>query len=61
MYYKIMVPLDGSELAECVLPHVEAFILQWRVRTIVFVRVLRKRMSMPIDLDDDAESGPVAG
>ena len=28
---------------------------------IVFVRVLRKRMSMPIDLDDDAESGPVAG
>ena len=24
MYKKIMVPLDGSELAECVLPHVEA-------------------------------------
>jgi len=23
MYQKIMVPLDGSELAECVLPHVE--------------------------------------
>jgi nucleotide-binding universal stress UspA family protein len=23
MYKKIMVPLDGSELAECVLPHVE--------------------------------------
>ena len=22
MYQKIMVPLDGSELAECVLPHV---------------------------------------
>jgi nucleotide-binding universal stress UspA family protein len=24
MYLKILVPLDGSELAECVLPHVEA-------------------------------------
>ena len=24
MYKKIMVPLDGSKLAECVLPHVEA-------------------------------------
>jgi nucleotide-binding universal stress UspA family protein len=24
MYQKILVPLDGSELAECVLPHVEA-------------------------------------
>ncbi len=28
---------------------------------IVVYRVLRKRMSMPIDLDDDSESGPVAG
>jgi nucleotide-binding universal stress UspA family protein len=40
MYQKIMVPLDGSELAECVLPHVEAFITQCQIRTIVFVRVL---------------------
>ncbi len=40
MYQKIMVPLDGSELAECVLPHVEAFISQCQIRTIVFVRVL---------------------
>ncbi len=23
MYQKILVPLDGSKLAECVLPHVE--------------------------------------
>jgi len=40
MYQKIMVPLDGSELAECVLPHVDAFISQCQIRTIVFVRVL---------------------
>jgi cytochrome c-type biogenesis protein CcmH len=31
------------------------------IGAVVVVRVLRKRMSMPIDLDDDAESGPVAG
>ena len=40
MYTKIMVPLDGSELAECVLPHVEAFISGCQVKTIVFVRVI---------------------
>ena len=40
MYSKIMVPLDGSELAECVLPHVEAFISQCQIRTIIFVRVV---------------------
>ena len=40
MYQKIMVPLDGSELAECVLPHVEAFVSQCQIRTIVFVRVI---------------------
>ena len=40
MYQKILVPLDGSELAECVLPHVEAFISQCQFQNIVFVRVL---------------------
>ena len=28
---------------------------------IVFVRVVRKRMAMPIDVDDDTESGQVTG
>ena len=28
---------------------------------VVVFRVLRKRMALPIDLDDDPESGPVAG
>jgi nucleotide-binding universal stress UspA family protein len=40
MYKTIMVPLDGSELAECVLPYVEAFVNQCQVQTIVFIRVL---------------------
>ena len=41
MYQKIMVPLDGSELAECVLPHVEGFIQNCQVSTIVFVRAVK--------------------
>ena len=40
MYKKIMVPLDGSELAECVLSHVEAFSEGCGVRQVVFVRVI---------------------
>jgi nucleotide-binding universal stress UspA family protein len=40
MYNKVMVPLDGSELAECVFPHVEAFIKGFRLTEVVFVRVI---------------------
>jgi len=40
MYQKIMVPLDGSELAECVLPQVEAIATGCGVSTVVFVRVV---------------------
>lgn len=40
MYQKIMIPLDGSELAECVLPHAEAFIKGGLARTAVFLWVL---------------------
>ncbi|MDP7353625.1 MAG: universal stress protein [Desulfobacterales bacterium] len=34
------MPLDGSMLAECVLPHVEAFIEEYHVGNIVFVRIV---------------------
>ncbi len=40
MYKKIMVPLDGSELAECVLPHIETLIKGGGVREVIFVRVV---------------------
>jgi len=40
MYQKIMVPLDGSKLAECVLPHVEAIAKGCNVRTVILVRVV---------------------
>jgi nucleotide-binding universal stress UspA family protein len=38
MYKKIIVPLDGSELAECVLPHVEAIAGGCGVKEVVLVR-----------------------
>lgn len=40
MYTKILVPLDGSELAECVLPHVESIVKGCQVPDVVFLRVV---------------------
>ena len=40
MYKKILVPLDGSELAECVLPHVESITKGCGAETVVFLRVI---------------------
>jgi len=40
MYNIIMVPLDGSELAECVLPHVDGFVSGCQIKTVIFVRVI---------------------
>jgi nucleotide-binding universal stress UspA family protein len=40
MYKKILVPLDGSELAECVFPHVEAIAKGCGVQNVVFLRVI---------------------
>jgi len=40
MYEKIMVPLDGSELAECVLPHVEAIARGCASKELVLLRVV---------------------
>jgi nucleotide-binding universal stress UspA family protein len=39
MYNKILVPLDGSKLAECVFPHVEALAKGCQVKEVEFVRV----------------------
>lgn len=40
MYDKIMVPLDGSELAECVLPHVQAIAGGCNANNVIFIRVV---------------------
>ena len=40
MYKKILVPLDGSDLAECVLPHVESIAKGCGVQDVVLLRVV---------------------
>ena len=40
MYQHVVVPLDGSELAECVLPHVEAVATGCSVSRVTLVRVI---------------------
>ncbi len=40
MYKKVMVPLDGSKLAECVLPHVDSLVKTGQVEELVFVRII---------------------
>ncbi len=44
MFQHVMVPLDGSELAECVLPHVEAVAKGCQVKDVTFVRVVEPFM-----------------
>lgn len=40
MYQKILVPLDGSDLAEQVLPHVAAIVKGGDVQEVIFLRVV---------------------
>ena len=40
MYQNIMVTMDGSELAECVLPHVEAIAAGCKANRVTLVRVV---------------------
>lgn len=56
MYTKIMVPLDGSELAECVLPHVEAITTGCKITNVVFVRVVNP-VQLPASVPARGEFG----
>ncbi len=56
MYQKILVPLDGSRLAECVLPHVESIAKGCGVETVTFVRV-----SEPVKIPPGAQEAYALG
>jgi len=56
MYNKIMVPLDGSELAECVMPHVEAIATGCKIANVVFARVVSP-IHLPASVPASAEFG----
>lgn len=51
MYNKIMVPLDGSEFAERVLPHVKKIVESSHVRTIVFVQAIKPESYFTIGMN----------
>lgn len=59
MYQKILVPMDGSKLAECVLPHVEAIAKGCNVSNVIFVRVVEPMLRPTGDdyfpLEEDRE------
>ncbi len=51
MYQNILVPLDGSKLAECVLPHVEALTRGFKAK-VTFLRVIEPRCPKAEDAGD---------
>jgi nucleotide-binding universal stress UspA family protein len=52
MYQKILVPLDGSDVAECVLPHVKAIARGCGGRQLILIRVVEPLPAgMYVDLD----------
>ncbi len=40
MYQKVLVPLDGAPLAECVLPHLESMATTGQIKNVVLLRVV---------------------
>ena len=56
MYNKIMVPLDGSDLAECVLPHVETITTGCKITNVVFARVVDP-IRLPVSVPARGEFG----
>ena len=51
MYKHIMVPLDGSQLAECVLPHVIALVTGCGIPRVTLVRVVTPLTVYGTELD----------
>ena len=56
MYSKIMVPLDGSDLAECVMPHVTAIVSAFESKDVVLVRVVNP-VRLPISVPAQGNFG----
>ena len=56
MYNKIMVPLDGSDLAESVLPHLEFLTAACKAKHVILVRVVNP-ISLPISVPAHGEFG----
>jgi nucleotide-binding universal stress UspA family protein len=51
MYKKVLVPLDGSELAECALDHVKKLIKEGSVKEMTLLNVVKVDIPWAIALD----------
>jgi len=51
MYRKVLVPLDGSELAECVLPHVKDLVKENFTGEVILVNVFYPYFPLPEEKD----------
>ena len=56
MYNKIMVPLDGSDLAECVMPHVQAIFSGFQSKEVILVRVVNP-FQLPVSVPAQGDFG----
>jgi len=54
VYHNILVPLDGSDLAECVLPHLETVVKGCSAPSVIFVRVVESSTAPFGSLTDGA-------
>jgi nucleotide-binding universal stress UspA family protein len=64
-YQKVIVPLDGSELAECVLPHLEAVASNCQITKVELIRVvapieMHYRAALPIDSKQEKQINDAA-
>ena len=57
MYQKILVPLDGSKLAECVLPHVEEIAAHCGTEEVILVSVTERITGFRVMDDYSQPSG----
>lgn len=58
MYEKIVVPLDGSKLAECVLPYVEELAKGCDTKEIILISVTENVVGYKADADYRQAAGP---
>lgn len=61
MYQKVLVPLDGSELAECVLPHLGIIAGGCGLQDIVLLRVVRPFTPVASYLGDSVSTVDITG
>jgi len=53
MYKKVLVPLDGSELAECALSHVKNLVKDGDVGEVILLNVVNLSFTIPMNVRDE--------